>query len=218
MDTIVFLLVFLAAALSLAVEPGPGFFRLAAETTLHGRRKGMSAAAGMFAGALPYIIAVAFGLDRLLEAAPELLTVLRIAGGIYLVSLAVGMMRRPTGMPTDDSASGPALRKDARDDNASRGMRGGFLLVFLNPRTPALYASFLPLFLDSGALIPPGLQLLCLGVGLASVFLIVDLVFVITAGRIGMRLSANGTARRIARAIAASALAVFGARLLLAKD
>ena len=218
MDIILLSLVFLAAALSLALEPGPGFVRLAVETTLYGRTRGLAVAAGMFLGALPYIIAVAFGLDRLLESVPGLLTVLRIAGGIYLVSLAFGMMRRASRTVQEDSATDFTGQKGVRYNVACPGLRGGFLLVFLNPRTPALYAGFLPLFLDNDAALPASLQLLCLGGSLAAVFLIVDLIFVITARRLGTRLSVNGTAQRIARTICASALALFGIRLLLARN
>jgi threonine/homoserine/homoserine lactone efflux protein len=90
--------------------------------------------------------------------------------------------------------------------------------VLLNPRTPALYSAVLPLFLREGTAWSVPVQLALIGLATASVFLAVDLAVVAVMHRLGTRLAAGPTVRRIVRYAGSSAFALFGLRLLLGRD
>jgi len=212
MDLATYVGVFIGATVFLALEPGPGFIKLSSDAVQKGRIAATLAAFGMALGALPYIAIVSVGFDALVGAMPGMLAVLKFAGCAYLIWQASMLLRRRPG--TDEAATGSHL--GARP-SLFRSLSDGFLLVFLNPRTPVLYAAFPALFLRQDAVIAPGTQLLLLGVAVASIFLIVDLAFVALARSAGQRLRASSGVQRVARYVGASLLLLFGARLLFSR-
>jgi|GEM_PF-2502448 len=214
MDLLTYLALFVGASVFLAIEPGPGFVTLVGETARRGPLAAAFAALGMALGALPAVILVAVGLDALIAALPGALSLLKAAGAVYLVWQAAQLLRRPA----DTQRPAPADTAEGAGRPTRNSLRAGALLVLLNPRTPALYAAFLPLFLRSDSGIPAHAQLLALGLGVIAVFLAVDLVFVAVASRIGARLADNATVGRVMRYLGASLLVLFGVRLLTSRD
>lgn len=108
---------FLALAtvqLMAAISPGPAVLMTARTGVTQGLRMGVWMAAGIGAGAVFWAVCALFGLAVLFKIAPTLLTVLKIAGGAYLVWIAIQMWRHaPEPLSTDatDSTlpqSGPA--------------------------------------------------------------------------------------------------------------
>src|ERR1700749_720738 len=81
------LVLFLSAALILAITPGPGIFYVLARSLRGGRREGMLSAAGTFFGGLVHVGAAAFGLSAILAASAIALETVRCAGGLYLIYL-----------------------------------------------------------------------------------------------------------------------------------
>jgi threonine/homoserine/homoserine lactone efflux protein len=61
-------IVFLSAALILAITPGPGIFYVLARSLRGGRREGVLSAAGTFLGGLVHVAAAALGLSAILAA------------------------------------------------------------------------------------------------------------------------------------------------------
>ena len=82
-------LLFLAAALVVAITPGPGIFYIVARTLAGGRTEGLASSVGLGLGGLVHVFAGAAGLSALVMASAEAFTVLKIAGGLYLVWLGV---------------------------------------------------------------------------------------------------------------------------------
>ena len=86
-------LVFLAAALLVAVTPGPGIFYVAARTLAGGRTEGLASSVGLGLGGLVHVTAGAVGISALVMASAEAFTMLKIAGAVYLVWLGLKTWR-----------------------------------------------------------------------------------------------------------------------------
>jgi RhtB (resistance to homoserine/threonine) family protein len=87
--------------------PGPSIFLVMRLAMRRGRGPAMMAALGTFAGCVLWCAAAALGLAAVLVAAPWLYTLLRIAGGLYLVWFAVQLWRAPQ-EAQDGEAAQPA--------------------------------------------------------------------------------------------------------------
>src|ERR1700758_3965932 len=80
-------LVFLLAALLLAITPGPGIFYVAARTLAGGRPEGLASSFGAGVGGLVHVVAGAVGVSALVMASAEAFAILKLAGALYLIWL-----------------------------------------------------------------------------------------------------------------------------------
>jgi threonine/homoserine/homoserine lactone efflux protein len=74
------LLVFLGAALLIAVTPGPGILYVAARSLSGGRAEGIASSLGTGLGGMVHIAAGAVGVSALVMASAEAFTLLKLAG------------------------------------------------------------------------------------------------------------------------------------------
>jgi threonine/homoserine/homoserine lactone efflux protein len=138
-------LVYLLAATGLSLSPGPNGLLALTHGALHGRRKALYTVAG---GALGFVVLIAlsmFGIGALLRTSLVWLTVMKWAGGAYLVWLGVQVWRAPPiGIDAVPGAAGPAPA-------AARGgalFGQGLLSAVTNPKGVLFFAAFLPQFVD----------------------------------------------------------------------
>src|SRR5947209_7906006 len=118
-------LLFFAAALILAITPGPGIFYVLARSLAGGKREGVQSSFGTFAGGLFHVFAAALGISAILAASAVAFHSVKYAGAAYLVWLGIRMIRaRNSEMLV--SASQPA---------AAGAFRQGILTEVLNPKT-----------------------------------------------------------------------------------
>lgn len=130
-------LLFLAAALVLAVTPGPGIFYVLARTLAGGRREGFQSSFGTFFGGLFHVFAAALGVSAILAASAVAFHAVKYAGAAYLVFLGVKMIRSRNGeLPTNTLAP------------AGNAFRQGILTEALNPKTALFFLSFIPQFIS----------------------------------------------------------------------
>jgi threonine/homoserine/homoserine lactone efflux protein len=144
-------LTFLAAALLVAVMPGPGIFYVAARALSGGRAAGFASSVGLGLGGLVHVAAAAVGVSALLMASAQAFTVLKLVGGVYLVWLGVKSWRE---------ARAPAPI-DVRAADARRAFRDGIIVEALNPKTAAFFLAFIPQFIDPAR--PVAAQFIVLG-------------------------------------------------------
>src|SRR6202162_4586792 len=117
-------LLFLGAAVVLAITPGPGIFYVLARTVAGGRREGMQSAVGTFFGGLFHVFAAALGVSAILAASAVAFHTVKYAGAAYLVWLGIRMIRRRnTELPANTEAP------------AGSAFRQGVLTEALNPKT-----------------------------------------------------------------------------------
>src|SRR5713226_2247230 len=86
-------LLFLAAALILAITPGPGIFYVLARSLAGGKRAGVQSSFGTFAGGLFHVFAAALGISAILAASAVAFHTVKYAGAAYLVWLGLRMIR-----------------------------------------------------------------------------------------------------------------------------
>src|SRR5215469_13957383 len=103
-DSRLFLL-FLTAAILLAITPGPGMFYVLSRSMAGGRKEGLLSAAGTLAGGLVHVFAAALGVSAILAASSVAFAALKYAGAIYLVLLGMKMVRSRNFPLTEVSAT-----------------------------------------------------------------------------------------------------------------
>src|SRR5438105_5673813 len=84
--------VFLGAALILLITPGPSITYVVARGIAQGQRAAVLSSVGLALGDLLQVVATAIGISALLNSAPALFAILKIAGSFYLVSLGIAML------------------------------------------------------------------------------------------------------------------------------
>src|SRR5438552_15863356 len=120
-------LLFFAAALVLAITPGPGIFYVLARTLSGGRREGIESSLGTFFGGLFHVFAAALGVSAILAASAVAFHTIKYAGAAYLIFLGIRMIRsRNVPLPDTRDLCLPEMRSS---DNAA-----------LESSTPALRA------------------------------------------------------------------------------
>src|SRR5215467_3814345 len=96
---------FFAAAVVLAITPGPGMLYVLARSVAGGRREGILSSLGTFLGGLFHVFAAALGLSAILAASAVAFHTVRLAGAAYLIWLGVRMIRtRQTQLPLHTEA------------------------------------------------------------------------------------------------------------------
>jgi len=159
---------FLAAALVIAIAPGPGIFYVAARTLSGGSRVGVASTAGTALGGIVHVIAGGVGISAIVLASAQLFTVLKFCGALYLVWLGVRTFREAGALPAAHASHG----------GVRRALSEGILVEALNPKTAAFFLAFIPQFIDPAAA-DPALQFVMLG--LISVALNTSADFVVIA-------------------------------------
>jgi threonine/homoserine/homoserine lactone efflux protein len=189
-------LLFLAAALVLAITPGPGIFYVLARTLAGGRREGIESSLGTFFGGLFHVFAAALGVSAILAASAVAFHTVKYAGAAYLVWLGIRMIRaRNAEMAAQTAAP------------AQGSFRQGILTEALNPKTALFFLSFIPQFIVAGR----GhvfLQFIVLGTISVLLNTIADLVVVFMAAPLERKLKNSVKFRRRQRL--ASGLGMIG--------
>ncbi|MGA9746973.1 MAG: LysE family translocator [Nocardioides sp.] len=146
---------FLVVLVVAYVIPGPDFAVILRQAT-QTRRSGVLAAVGAQAGLCVHMLLAVVGLSAVLARRPEMLTLIRVAGGLYLVWLGASLAWRAR------NASGPRRQQDASDDTGRGAFMQGFLTNVTNPKAILFFASVLPQFISPDGSIAG--QVLLLGV------------------------------------------------------
>jgi len=199
---------YLAAALLLAVTPGPGIFYVAARSLAGGRAEGIASSFGTALGGLVHVLAGALGVSALVLASAELFTALKWLGAAYLVWLGVRtMMAARRDIPGADPS--PAM-------GARRAFREGVVVEALNPKTAAFFLAFIPQFLDPSAG-PVAVPFIVLGAISVTLNTLADIVVAIGASRIREGAASRPAFIRRLREISGASMIALGAGLALAK-
>lgn len=200
------LALFSAAALAIAVSPGPGIFYVAARTLAGGRGEGLASSFGTGLGGLVHVAAGAVGVSALVMASAEAFTILKFAGALYLVWIGIKAIREAR-QPFEAkvTTTGPA-----------KAFREGILVEALNPKTAAFFLAFLPQFVDPAAG-PVWLQFLLLGLISVVLNTAVDVVVALLASRARSIAVGRPTLLRRLRTGAGGAIAALGVTLLFAR-
>src|SRR3712207_2742394 len=138
---------FFAAALLLAVTPGPGIFYVAARALSGGRAEGVASSLGTGLGGTVHVLAGSLGVSAIVLASAELFIAMKLLGAAYLVWIG---LRTVWAARRDASA---AFGSDAAVSpvGARRAFREGVMVEALNPKTAAFFLALVPQFVDPAA-------------------------------------------------------------------
>jgi threonine/homoserine/homoserine lactone efflux protein len=189
MPSLTALELFAIAAFALIIVPGPAVLYIVSQSVGHGRRGGLAAVAGVEVGAFMHVAGAALGVSAIIASSATAFSVLKYAGGAYLVVLGIKRLRERDGVTAQGAA--PAR------PHASI-FRQGMLVNALNPKTALFFLAFLPQFVDPdrGHI---ALQATVLGLIFVAIATCCDAVWAIGAGRLAGVLHASERARRIER-------------------
>jgi threonine/homoserine/homoserine lactone efflux protein len=216
---------FLAAALLLAVTPGPGIFYVLARTLAGGRREGFQSSFGTFFGGLCHVFAAALGVSAILAASAVAFHTVKYAGAAYLIFLGIKMIRSRN-VPLPDQAvaesisptTGATLEttrsRGTTDATAPAAFRQGVLTEALNPKTALFFLSFIPQFIapERGHIF---LQFATLGVLSVSLNTAADLLVVACAAPLERKLKSSPTFRSRQRTASGLGMISLGAYVAL---
>jgi len=223
---------FFAAALLLAITPGPGIFYVLARTLAGGRREGFQSSFGTFFGGLFHVFAAALGVSAILAASAVAFHTVKYAGAAYLIFLGIKMIRsRNTEIPPETAApevpqvSGLHLASVSQQTSvpsasqhylfsrsafrpaAPAAFKQGVLTEALNPKTALFFLSFIPQFIapERGHIF---LQFATLGILSVTLNTAADLLVVACAAPLERKLKSSPSFR--ARQRTASCLGMIG--------
>ena len=86
------LLLFLSAAVLLAIAPGPGMLYVLSRSLAGGKREGVLSALGTFVGGMVHVVAAAAGISIILAKSALAFATVKYAGAAYLCFLGVKMI------------------------------------------------------------------------------------------------------------------------------
>ncbi|WP_332689085.1 LysE family translocator [Devosia sp.] len=150
------ILTFALAAFVLAVTPGPDMALFMSRTMSFGRLHGFAAALGTTTGIAVHTALVAFGVSVLIVTAPAAFWVLKIAGALYLVWLAIQAIRSGGGLLVTREGGG-------RQPSFAQSYMTGLGINLTNPKVALFFVTFLPQFVSADDPAASG-KLLFLGV------------------------------------------------------
>jgi threonine/homoserine/homoserine lactone efflux protein len=187
MPTLAHFFAFCAASLVVVAVPGPAIAYLVTRALADGRRRGLASVLGIEAGTLVHVAAAAIGLSALVASQPGALLLLRWAGVVYLLWLAVQAFR---------SRGAASAAPEGRATTTCRAFRQGLTVELLNPKTALFFMAFLPQFVDP-AQGSAATQILVLGGAFVVIAAVCDTVWVLAASlaRHRLRMNADGALR-----------------------
>jgi threonine/homoserine/homoserine lactone efflux protein len=198
-------LLFLAAALLVAITPGPGIFYIVARTLAGGRKEGLASGMGLGLGGLVHVFGGALGVSALIMASAEAFTVLKIAGAAYLIWLGLKTWREARIVEPSE----------VRTTGVRRALREGIVVEALNPKTAAFFLAFIPQFVDPAANVAA--QFVVLGLISVALNTSVDLIVTHWAARARDGLAKRPSFITRTRQLSGAVMCGLGATLLVAR-
>ena len=197
---------FVAASALLLIIPGPTILTVISYSMSHGRRANVPLVAAVALGDSTALVVSLLGLGALLATSAFWFTVVKWAGGLYLLYLGIKLLRA--------GASSSELATPAAPGSRWRLFANTYLVTALNPKGIVFFVAFLPQFIRPGADITRQLWILALTfVAMATLNASLYAVFAGSA----RRLLASPRAQRRFHLAGGSLLSVAGVWALLAK-
>jgi threonine/homoserine/homoserine lactone efflux protein len=201
------ILLFLTAAVLLAVAPGPGMLYVLARSLAGGKREGVLSALGTFLGGMVHVFGAALGVSVILARSALAFSTVKYAGAAYLCLLGIKMIldaRKQEGsLPENFATTGASVRNP---------LWQGVATEVLNPKTALFFLSFIPQFVDRGS----GhvfLQFVLLGTFSVVLNTAADLVVILLAGPLGKKIRSSSVFRRRQRTVTGAIMIGLGTYL-----
>ncbi len=215
---------FVAACSVMLVIPGPTILTVISYSMAHGRRAQLPLVAAVALGDSTALAVSLLGLGSLLAASAFWFTVVKWAGGLYLLYLAAKMLsaglREPAGEGERESDNestskvAAAATAPAAPGSLWKLFANTYLVTALNPKGIVFFVAFLPQFIRPGA--PIAQQLWILAATFVTLAAINATAYAVCAGAAG-RLLASPRAQRRFHLAGGSLLGAAGIWALMAR-
>ncbi|MCL4681762.1 MAG: LysE family translocator [Rhodocyclaceae bacterium] len=136
-------LAFVLASAVVLVIPGPTILTVMSYSLAHGRAVSVPLVAAVALGDCTSLALSLLGLGALLAASAFWFGVVKLAGGLYLLWLGIGLLR--SGISAAAAAPAPVLA------SRWRLFANTYLVTALNPKGIVFFVAFLPQFIDPAA-------------------------------------------------------------------
>jgi threonine/homoserine/homoserine lactone efflux protein len=203
---------FLTAAVLLAIAPGPGMLYVLARSLAGGKREGVLSALGTFFGGMVHVFAAALGVSLILAKSALAFAAVKYVGAAYLGFLGVRMILDARN--EKETTAGPEQTQAIA--KAAKPMRNplwqGVATEVLNPKTALFFLSFIPQFVNRGS----GhvfLQFVTLGTISVVMNTSADLLVIAMAGPLGERIRSSARFRRRQRTVTGAIMIGLGTYL-----
>ncbi|WP_198088488.1 LysE family translocator [Variovorax sp. E3] len=133
-------LAFVAASIVLLIIPGPTILTVISYSMSHGRRANVPLVAAVALGDSTALVVSLLGLGALLSASAFWFTVVKCAGGLYLLYLGIKLLRA--------GISASEVAKPAAPVSRWRLFANTYLVTALNPKGIVFFVAFLPQFIS----------------------------------------------------------------------
>ena len=188
------------------VTPGPDFVVISAAALRSGRWTGLATVAGTTLGMSVWVLAAMVGFSYVLAHMAVLASVLRVAGGLYLLYLGVQLIRSSFQRPNKAAGAGAA------GGSPWRGFARGLLVNLGNPKALVLFTSLAALLVKPNT---PAWVLSVSGAGILVLTFIWYLIVVLMLTHPGVHARFRAVQHWFNR-LAGATLAAFGIRLIAA--
>jgi threonine/homoserine/homoserine lactone efflux protein len=197
---------FLTAALLLAIAPGPGMLYVLARSLAGGKREGVLSALGTFLGGMVHVFAAALGVSIVLAKSAAAFATVKYAGAAYLCFLGLRMIW--------DAWKEKANPEETLHDlkPARNPLWQGVATEVLNPKTALFFLSFIPQFVNraEGHVF---LQFVVLGTISVALNTTADLIVIALAGPLGEKIRSSPKFRRTQRTVTGAIMIGLGTYL-----
>ncbi|ACI58757.1 Lysine exporter protein (LYSE/YGGA) (plasmid) [Rhizobium leguminosarum bv. trifolii WSM2304] len=195
------LAMFIAAALTLLLIPGPAVLYIFARSVEQGRVAGVVSILGIHVATGVHIIAAAVGLSAMVASSPIALEVVKYAGATYLIGIGIKKILSRA-VSFDETVP-------IKPYPYGHLFRDGFAINLLNPKTVLFFLAFLPQFIDPsrGSV---AAQTLILGMVYTILGIMTDGSYAMVAGGFGNWLKRNANYLTIERYVSGIILVGLG--------
>ncbi len=204
------MLAFTVAGFVLSITPGPDMSLWLAKTVASGRRAGFAAMLGTAAGCCVHSVLAAFGISVLINASPVAFNTMKVVAAVYLLFLAVQMIRRGTVLNVA-AADGPVRALPWWPVFLT-----GMMVNLTNPKVVLFFVTFLPGFVTAADPHVAG-KLLFLGLYFVVINIVLSGGLIAFADRFVGALRQNLKALRVVDYLFAGVFGVFAAVILRAQ-
>jgi threonine/homoserine/homoserine lactone efflux protein len=195
-------LAFVAVVTVLIAIPGPSVLFTVSRALTVGRRAALLTVIGNELGLCVQVVTVAFGVGAVVERSAQVITVVKLAGAVYLVFLGVQAIRHRRSMAE-------ALTARVTPVRPLWAIRDGFVVGVGNPKTIVFFVAGLPEFTTTApGHLPVPAQMLILGALFPVIALVLDSAWAAIAGTARQWLV--GSPRRLALIGGAGGLVMIG--------
>lgn len=202
---------FVMSGVILNMIPGPDSLLIAGRAAGQGFKAGSAAALGIGTGTLVHIFAAALGLSAILATSATAFTLVKIIGGLYLLYMAVGMLKGSQEKHQSDASIRP------RSQPLRKIYVQGLVTNAFNPKVAIFFLSFMPQFIapDSDE---KTLAFVVLGLIFNMNGMIWSHFLAWASASMSHKLSANKMVKKWLSRVAASLFGVFGVKLLVSSQ